>query len=163
MESLAEWHDFFVAYVGASAALAGLLFVATSINIERILKFPWLPARAGITMLLLLGALLEGSFALWPGQPLRVLGLELLAVSVGVWLAALRLSLGGPRPPREFAPHMRINDAAVQLATLSAVAGAIVMAGLAVPLGMYLSAASLLLAIVVVFINSWVLLVEILR
>jgi len=41
---LAEWANFFVAEVGASAALAGLVVVATSINLSRILLFPQLPA-----------------------------------------------------------------------------------------------------------------------
>jgi hypothetical protein len=40
------WHDFFVGSMGASAALTGLLFVAISINLEQILKFPNLPGRA---------------------------------------------------------------------------------------------------------------------
>ncbi len=39
------WHDFFVAQVGAAAALTGLLFVALSLNITRILQYAWLPAR----------------------------------------------------------------------------------------------------------------------
>jgi hypothetical protein len=42
MES-AEWHDLFVAIAEAAAALAGLLFVAVSINLSRILQFKVCP------------------------------------------------------------------------------------------------------------------------
>jgi hypothetical protein len=40
------WHDLFVAVAGAAAALAGLVFVAVSINVERILQYKGLPERA---------------------------------------------------------------------------------------------------------------------
>ncbi len=40
------WENFFVAEVGASAALAGLIFVGVSINLNRILSLPRLPDRA---------------------------------------------------------------------------------------------------------------------
>ena len=39
----APWANFFFAEVGASAALVGLLFVAVSINLKRILEVPGLP------------------------------------------------------------------------------------------------------------------------
>ena len=60
-----QWSDFFVASAGASAALTGLVFVAVSINVDRILQLSGVPERALATLLLLLGVLvvsLTGSF-----------------------------------------------------------------------------------------------------
>ncbi len=58
-----SWGSFFVAETGASAALAGLLFVAMSINLRRILEFPSLPGRAGETIAILVNALVISSVA----------------------------------------------------------------------------------------------------
>jgi hypothetical protein len=38
--AFADWQSFFSAEVGGSAALAGLVAVAVSINLSRILAFP---------------------------------------------------------------------------------------------------------------------------
>jgi len=76
--SAAEWESLFVAEAGASAALAGLLFVALSINLERILKGSGLPGRAGEAIVLLLTVLVVSTFGLVPGQSPRVLGAEVL-------------------------------------------------------------------------------------
>jgi modulator of FtsH protease len=76
---VAGWSDFFVAVAGATAALTGLLFVAVSINLERILALPGVADRALSTLLLLLGALVVAIFALAPGQSDLAVGLEIAA------------------------------------------------------------------------------------
>ena len=84
--SAAEWESLFVAEAGASAALAGLLFVALSINLERILKGIGLPGRAGEAIVLLLTVLVVSTFGLVPGQSPRVLGAEVLGFGLLPWL-----------------------------------------------------------------------------
>src|ERR1700685_2749502 len=81
-EIATAWTNFFVAEVGAAAALSGLIIVAISINLQRILSFPQLPGRAAEMLILLVGALTACSFALMPGQPLKVLGGEILGAGL---------------------------------------------------------------------------------
>jgi hypothetical protein len=80
-----EWSDFFVAEVGASAALAGLLFVAVSINLAQILKYPHLPTRALEALATLLCVLVISTFALVPGQTPLVHGLEMGGTGLATW------------------------------------------------------------------------------
>src|SRR5260370_34067383 len=63
------WANFFLAQVGASAALTGLIFVAVSINLTKILAYPTLPGRALEALLYLLTVLVIGTLGLVPGQP----------------------------------------------------------------------------------------------
>src|SRR5262249_51640091 len=48
-----SWDSFFVAQVSASAALTGLVFVALSINLQRIMNFPQLVDRAAEALIVL--------------------------------------------------------------------------------------------------------------
>jgi hypothetical protein len=49
----AHWTNFAVALAGVAAVLAGFVFVALSVNLERILQVPGLPARAGEAVIVL--------------------------------------------------------------------------------------------------------------
>src|ERR1700728_1510044 len=99
-ETAIAWANFFVAEVGAAAALSGLIIVAISINLQRILSFPQLPGRAAEMLIMLLGALLACSFGLIPGQPVRVLGGEILAAGLLMTVAPIVIQVRA-------IPHMK--------------------------------------------------------
>src|SRR5262249_36632330 len=79
------WSNFFVAAAGASAALAGLVFVAVSLNIQRILQFQNLPARAAAAISALILILVSSVAALIP-QGATPLGAEILGFACFAWL-----------------------------------------------------------------------------
>jgi hypothetical protein len=56
-EDIVAWEGFAVALAGAVAVLAGLVFVAVSINSDRILPVRGLPGRAGESVILFITAL----------------------------------------------------------------------------------------------------------
>jgi hypothetical protein len=66
---MGEWSDFFVAELGAAAALTGLVIVGISINVTRILAMPGLIGRAAETLIAPTGLLVISTFALVPHQP----------------------------------------------------------------------------------------------
>jgi hypothetical protein len=156
------WHEFFVAQAGAGAALAGLLFVALSINIDKIIKLPWLPPRAAVTIVLLLGSVIEALIGLWPHQSTLITGIEELVVAIIVFVFTIRLTIAASRAPKEFASGTFLSAFIVQLSAVPALAGAIALC-FGLETGLYALAFSMLIAIIVAFLNSWVLLVEILR
>ena len=157
----AEWHEFFVAAVGASAALLGLLFVTISINLEHILKYRHLPGRAAGTLGTLLSVLVACSFGLAPGQSNRTLGVEILATGAIVATQAIWVSVG---KRSEGAPlRWTLGNLAVLLfPELAFVGGGCsLLAGSGG--GLYWILAGTVLTFVGTSLNAWVLLVEILR
>src|SRR5260370_31921286 len=59
------WANFFLAQVSAPAALTGLIFVAVSINLTKILTYPTIPGHALEVLLSLLTLLLIGTLGLY--------------------------------------------------------------------------------------------------
>jgi hypothetical protein len=139
------------------------VFVAVSINIDRILKLEGVPERALGTVLLLLSVVLVSIIGLLPGQDTTALGAELLVlgVTLGAVIAALvTRSMAGvsPRPrawyvTRLLLPAAGILPVVVGGASLLAESGG----------GLYWIAVAMVFAIGGAVANAWVLLVEILR
>ena len=96
---VAAWEGFAVALAGAAAVLAGLVFVAVSINIDRILPVRGLPGRAGDSVILFLAALCACALVLVPHQPVTALGVELLLLGLLVWGLLLAIVVPALRVP----------------------------------------------------------------
>src|SRR5271155_1582581 len=157
----ADWHEFFVAAAGSSAALLGLLFVAISINLEQILKHRHLPGKAAGTLGVLLSVLVACSFGLAPGQSNRALGVEILATGAvvatqAIWVSVGKRSQGDPLSwtlgnlPILLSPALGFVGGGCSL--LAGSGG-----------GLYWILAGTVLTFVAASLNAWVLLVEILR
>jgi modulator of FtsH protease len=158
----AEWRDLFVASAGASAALAGLVFVAVSINIDRILKFEGLPERALQTLLLLLSVLVVSIIGLIPGQGRIALGAELLGEAL-LFGAVIAVLLSRSLPPRSSPRSWRLSRQVVLAAGTVPliIGGASILAHTGG--GLYWTVGGMILAIAGGVAYAWVLMVEILR
>lgn len=161
--ALEGWTDFNVAMVGAAAALAGLLIVAMSVNIQAIMSSPELPARAGASIAGLVLAIVVSAMGLMPGQSAGAYGAEVLvaALLASVFqLAAIRAIIGNRRD----SPGERITRGALGLLPIAgfAVGAVLVLAG-ATGAGLTAIAFGAVLAVIVSIVMAWVVLVEVLR
>lgn len=85
----ADWHDFATMIGGASGALTGLLFVAVSLNANRIAGHAGLRASAVQTLVLFITPLFIAAPLLAPHQPDWLLGAELMAIGLVAGLVLL--------------------------------------------------------------------------
>lgn len=157
------WTDFFVAQVGASASLAGLLFVGVSLNMSKILAVRGLPERALGALILLVTILIAASLELVPGQPAPVLGLEIVLVGFVAWAAATNTDVKSLRAIDEKYRRLYFNNLVLnQVAVVPyLIGGALMLLGYAN--GVYFLVPAMLVSFVKAIMEAWVLLVEINR
>ena len=160
---MGAWDSFFVAQVSASAALTGLVFVALSINLARVMTYPQLVQRAAEALIVLVAPVLIGMAILMPSTSLRATGLTVLAIAV---LAALIVNLlllrarahAAARPAYE----LRVRVVNAEFAVAPQIIGGILLIAQQSG-GLRFVALGAGLSIVVGMFDAWVLLVEILR
>jgi modulator of FtsH protease len=158
----ATWTNFLTAEAGASAALAGLIFVAVSINIEKIIEYKGVAGRAAEALSLLIGVLLISTFGLAPNQSHELLGAEILAVGVLLWLMGVILQADQIRGRRRPLWWLASRALLFQCATVPfCVAGILLIRG--DPAGMYWLIPGCVFSFLASTISAWVLLIEILR
>ncbi len=90
MVELKEWESFFVAQAGAAAALTGLIFVAVSINLAKILEYPHLPGRAGESLMFFVQNLFVSVIGLVPHVALWVFAGLVAALGLSNTFVAIR-------------------------------------------------------------------------
>jgi hypothetical protein len=158
---LSGWDNFLVAELGAAAALAGLLFVAVSINLTRILEFKNLPARAIEALMAFVGVLVVTTLALVPDLSIRAYGYEIGAAGLCVWAIQTWTLIAAARPAAP-QPRMVLRILMNQLPAVPfVVAGVLLITGH--PMGVYWLVPGVLLSFAAGILGAWVLLVEIQR
>jgi hypothetical protein len=161
---MTEWSNFFQGELGAAAALAGLLFVAVSVNQTRILALGRMADRGLEGLAMLFMVLVVASLPLIPGQPMRLLGAEIFVVATATLVALVPLQLGYLRL---LEPVYRPRS--TQMVWVNRVAMAVIaLAGVVIlcrgdGAGFYVLAVGILLTFIAAGANAWVLLIEINR
>jgi hypothetical protein len=157
------WDSLFAAQVGASASLAGLVFVGISINLTKIIASGYLPNRAQEALLVLLVNLILSSLFLVPGQTPQSLGVEVLIGGFLAWIAVIYLHRDSFRRMEPDFRRRALSAAVMGQASVISIwiaGGVLIAAG---PVGVYWLIPGLLLGYVVALANAWVLIVEINR
>lgn len=161
---MGAWNSFFQAELSAAAALAGLLFVAVSVNQDRILELGRMADRGFEALAMLFLVLVVASLPLIPGQPVRLLGGEILAIATTTLVALVPVQIGYLR---EVDPVHRPSSTNMvrgnRLAMAMIALGGLVLVWRGDPMGLYLLAPGVLLSFIAVGASAWVLLIEIKR
>ncbi|KQZ83158.1 hypothetical protein ASD56_12590 [Microbacterium sp. Root166] len=162
MDQLDAWSEFNVAMVGATAALAGLVIVASSVNIVEIIKSSTLTARLAAAIAALVLAIVVAGLGLMPGIGTLWYGIAIAAATMVAGAFQVHATITIVRDP--VPEHTgRFLKSALGFAPVLAYTAAAALLVLGAPGGLVIAAVAALLAIVSAIVVSWVALVEVLR
>jgi hypothetical protein len=157
------WSNFFSAEAGASATLTGLIFVAVSINLSKIVAMRLLIARAAKALFTLIGVLLASTLCMAPGQSPKSLGWELSVTGVIVWLLTSICYQAATRHNQYVELPQKIYQLVLtELSALPFIAGGVTLI-LGAGGGLYWLLAGTVFSFVAALLDAWVLLIEIHR
>jgi len=150
-----SWHELYVTMGGALAALTGLLFVATSLHVDKIAQTPHWARRAFTNTFALIGAMIESLLVLAP-QPAEWLGYELIALNLFLLVVLMVPLIRSWLTTVKGLPPLRLF-----FGTAAWIVGAAGGAGLLIHAGggMFLVTLSCLILIWVCVWNAWSLLI----
>jgi modulator of FtsH protease len=158
-----EWQTLLSVQAGAAATLTGLVFVAISINLSRILATPSLPARGAESLFQFLQVFFISTVALIPRQAITSLAVEILVIALLSWGLQIawhiRYAMSRSGHPKVW---LIVRIVQTQLASIPFfVAGVCLLTGSAA--GFYWLVPGFAFSFIAGVANAWVLLVEILR
>jgi hypothetical protein len=154
-----DWGNFAVITGSAAGALTGLLFVAVSLSRERITAHVALRSEAGQTLVLFMLPLLLSALLVLPGTSATALGIGLITLAIVAAATLVRIARAkrGNQPTGDGLEDRlaRLLDRAspnliVLVFTLAG--GCLELAGID---GLYLAAASSVLALIGGVVNAW--------
>ncbi len=158
-----QWHDFFMACVGSSATLTGLLFIGISINLQKIISVQRLVNRGMLALIFLLIILIVSILFLVPDRPTSFYGVTVLIITSAAALIITRLDIllfkdkeSRHRIYTKFYPV--INTITIMCYIICSVL--LIIEG---EEGMYWIVPAIVLSYVKAILDAWILLVEILR
>jgi len=157
--SIEDWGNFGAVAGSASGALVGLLFVAISLNRDRIARHPELRASAAQTLMVFMLPLIIALLLLTPRQPSRVLGIEIIILGVVHGLGLAMVGHGKPagESNTRLARLVGLITPNMLTTVLVLAAGATVLAGHGN--GLYLLVLAIVVALISGVANAWLFLI----